>query len=97
MKISRRPSGDTPVGYWVSGLSVSRSTAPLPSAACQNRFRTPARSDVKISRRLSGVHTWRTSTPGVGRETCERRAAKIPEPEVALLIVGEHRDARAIG
>ena len=65
MKISRRPSGDTAVGYWVSGLSVSRSTAPVPSAACQNRFRTPARSDVKISRRLSGVHTWTTSTPGV--------------------------------
>jgi hypothetical protein len=32
-----------------------------------------------------------------GCETRERRAAKIPEPEFTLLIVGEDRDARAIG
>ena len=30
-------------------------------------------------------------------EACERRASEIPEPQVALLIVCEHRDARAIG
>jgi len=39
------------------GLSVSRSTAPVPSAACQNRFDAPDRADAKIRRRLSGDHT----------------------------------------
>ena len=34
---------------------------------------------------------------GRGCETSERRAAKIPEPEITLLIVDEDRHARAIG
>ena len=40
-----------------SGRPVRRSTAPVPSAACQKRFVVPVRSEPKISRRPSGVHT----------------------------------------
>jgi len=57
VKMRRRPSGETAETFCALGLSLSRSTAPVPSAACQNRFRAPARSELKITRRPSGVHT----------------------------------------
>jgi hypothetical protein len=54
---SWRPSGDTPDAYCTLGLSVKRSTAPVPSVACEKRVRAPVRSDVKMMRRPSGVQT----------------------------------------
>ena len=55
--ISRVPSGEIEIGTWRLGLVVNRSTIPVLSAACQNRLLMPARADVKMMRRLSGVHT----------------------------------------
>ena len=97
VKISRRPSGDTAVAFCWLGLSVSRSTAPVPSAACQKRFTSPARSELKITRRPSGVHTGRISRPGSNVTRVSVAAAQIPDPDVGLLIGGIHGDARAIG
>jgi len=56
-KISRRPSGEMAVADCWLGLSLSRSIAPVSSAACPKRLRTPARSELKTTRRPSGVHT----------------------------------------
>ena len=36
---------------------VNRSIVPVLSAACQYRFGTPPRNELKMIRRLSGVHT----------------------------------------
>ena len=51
------PSGVMDDGNCGFALVVSRSTAPVPSAAWLYRFSTPARSDVKMIRRPSGVQS----------------------------------------
>ena len=52
------PSGEREVVRCsVGSSSVNRVTAPVPSAACVKRFCTPARDELKKSRRLSRVQT----------------------------------------
>ena len=57
--ISQVPSGETDTESWRLTLSDNRSGVPLPSAACQKRFRTPVRSEAKINRRPSRVQVER--------------------------------------
>ena len=95
MKISRRPSGDTPVGVLGVDLqpldrasAVRRLPEQIPHPGSFRREDQPA----AVGRpHLDNINTSR------GCETSERRAAKIPEPEITLLIVDEDRHARAIG
>ena len=54
----------TDVDHCGSALVVSRSTVPVPSAAWLYKFSAPARSDMKMIRRPSGVHTGIESMPG---------------------------------
>jgi hypothetical protein len=65
------PSGEMDDGNCWFALVVSRSTAPVPSAAWLYRFKTPARSDSKMIRRPSGVQSAIASTPGA---TVNRRS-----------------------
>jgi hypothetical protein len=58
------PSVEIDVGYCGSGLLVNRSTVPVLSAACQNRFGGSARCDAKMMRRLSSVQTGYISRAG---------------------------------
>jgi hypothetical protein len=60
-------------------LVVSRSAAPVPSAACHQRFSAPPRSELKMIRRPSGVHRGRESWPGssLRRVSVARRRSQI--------------------
>src|SRR2546428_4008138 len=61
----RDPSGDADVGNCADVLVVNRSTGPVPSAACANRFGTPpTRVEAQTIFFPSGVHTGETSKPG---------------------------------
>ena len=73
------PSGETDDGNCWFALVVSRSAAPVPSAAWLYRFKMPARSDVKMIRRPSGVHLASESEPGatVKRLSVSRSKSQI--------------------
>ena len=61
---SQVPSGVIDVGHWGVALVDSRSTVPVPSAACLYTLGTPARPDSKMICRPSGVQTDIPSPPG---------------------------------
>ena len=73
------PSGVIPEANWPLLLVVSRSAAPVPSAACHQRLNWPPRFELKMIRRLSGVHTGNQSWPGssVRRVSVARRRSQI--------------------
>ena len=77
---TRVPSGVMDVGHCGFALVVSRSTAPVPSAACAVQVRArPSRSDVKMIRRPSGVQSGSPSMPGakVKRLSVSRAKSQI--------------------
>ena len=81
---SRVPSGEKDVGNCPFALSVSRSTAPVPSAVCQ--YRLDERGDPRVERKGNPSSVRRpdgeahpTRVEGQPRQRC---AAEVPDPDV---------------
>lgn len=73
VKVRRVPSSDTATAFCWFGLSVSRSTAPEPSAACQNRFRAPVRS--------SKVRAWHWPNQWLRQRARDKHAPRRHVPQ----------------
>ena len=71
------PSAEIDEGNWRFMLSVKRSAAPVPSAACQNRLAAPARCEENAIRCPSGVHTGLWSVPGSNVRRVSVRRARL--------------------
>ena len=77
-------------------LVVSRSTAPVPSAAWLYRFSTPARSDLKMIRRPSGVQSGSPSVARSEGQAPQRLPREIPDPDVVALLIDDVRAATRV-
>ena len=95
---SRAPSGEKDVGNWivVRVFPFIRSTAPVPSAACQKRLGTPSRCDEK-SNTLTVRRPDRTAVePRVEGQAREEGTRHVPDPDVVFLIPDVQRDLGAV-
>ena len=78
------PSGVMDIGYCGFGARRQPVEVPVPSAAWLYRFSTPARSDVKMIRRPSGVQSGIPSQPGSKVKRLSVSPREIPDPDVGV-------------